>query len=103
MKKLPVNETEVKLRRSVDAVLRTEHGRALWAHLVVKCGFFETSLTRTSNGEVAPLSTECKEAQRLLYLNLRKLASPELRAVAETLAEVSVPITTPEEDAKERK
>lgn len=83
-KTVPVNED---LGVAVDAVLRTEYGRKVWAHLAKRCGFFQSSLSRRADGEIAALSTEAKEAQRLIYLEFRDLASPELRAVAEQLAE----------------
>lgn len=74
--------------KSIDAVLRTDEGKDLFAHLANVCGFFVTSLThKRSDGEVAVLTTECKEAQRLVYLDLRKLASRGLLAEAEALAE----------------
>lgn len=90
------------LSKSIDVVLSTEDGRALWAYLFHACGYNATSLTIKGDREVAQLSTECKEAQRKIYIDLRNLASRELRAKAEELAEtsVAVPDVTPEEERK---
>lgn len=98
-KVVPNPEVE-RLAKSVDEVLRTEAGRALWVHLFHLCGYNTTSLSRKNDGEVAPLSTECKEAQRLVYIRLRGLASPELRAVVEQMAEAPVAAPKPEEERK---
>lgn len=86
-RKVAVVEPDKKLAWAVDEVLRSDAGRYLWAHLARECGFFETSLTRRTDGELAALSIEAKEAQRFLYLKLREKASPELRRAAEALAE----------------
>lgn len=76
-----------RLRIAVSVVLKSEHGKIFWAHLFKECGYNLSSLTRKLDGEVAPLSTECKEAQRLIYINLRKLAPRELLIAAEDAAE----------------
>jgi hypothetical protein len=65
-----------------------------------RCGFFQTSLTRKSDGEVAELSTECKEAQRLLYLELRRRAPRTLLREAEDLAERLLTEKPKEEEKK---
>ena len=97
-KVLPLNSP---IKQHVDAVLRTESGRAFWAHLFHECGYNVSSLTRKADGDVASLPTECKEAQRLVYINLRKLASRELLAKAEELAET--PVVAPKPQEEERK
>ena len=77
-----------KIGRAIDAVLQTEAGRIFWAHLFRVCGYNVSSLTRqVHSGEIAALSTECKEAQRLVYINLRKMASRDLLVAAEDVAE----------------
>lgn len=76
-----------RLRIAVDAVLKTENGKVLWAHLFDVCGYSISSLTKKLDGDVSVLSTECKEAQRLIYINLRKLPTRELLAAAEAVAE----------------
>lgn len=78
---------ETKLKTAVDTVIQTEAGQVLWKWLFHKCGFNVTSLTRKTDGEIAELSTHCKEAQRLVYLQLRALASPELLHKVEAFAE----------------
>jgi hypothetical protein len=88
---------ESEIRVAVDVVLRTAAGRKLWAYLFHACGYSVTSLSHRADGEVAGVATECKEAQRLIYLNLRKLASPELRAQAELEAESQPQPTTQKE------
>lgn len=89
-----------KLLAAVDQLLKTEAGREVWAHLYDACGFKKSSLTRVANGDVAPLSTECKEAQRLIYLDLRKLATPELLAKAEFFAEYGDPTAASDDKLK---
>ena len=91
-RKVPANPEEEKLAQNIDEVLRTEAGRAFWAFLARRLGFFETSLVVRKDGEIAQLSTDCKEAQRLVYLELRRRASRELLAVAEQLAETPVAV-----------
>lgn len=78
---------EVRLRAVVDSFLKSEEGRLLWAHIFNLCGYSKSSLTRMAGGDIAPMSTECKEAQRLVYIELRKLATPELLSSAEFFAE----------------
>lgn len=101
-KKKIVNQETGKLGKHIDAVLRTESGRALWAALFHACGYNVSSLRfNQQTGEIAVLSTECYEAQRRVYINLRRLASRELLAVAEQLAEVPVFVAQlPEEERK---
>lgn len=92
---------EDKLAKDIDEVLRTETGRALWAHLFHACGYNQSSLTlNRQTGEIAVLSTECKEAQRRIYIDLRGRASRELLAVAEQLAEAPIAAPKPEEERK---
>ena len=102
-KKSVVNIQGDKLRAHIDAVLRTEAGRAVFAYLFRACGYNVSSIViNRVTGEIAPLSTECKEAQRLIYINLRQLASRELLAAAEELAEVPVSITPNSEEEKNK-
>ena len=86
------------LKTAVDAVLRTEAGIKLWAYLARRCGFFTSSLSRRTDGEIAELGTEAREAQRLIYLELRALAATELRAAAEKVAEQPAQIKTTTEE-----
>lgn len=102
-KKVVSSKETNKLKIAVDEVLRTPHGRALWAHLFNQCGYNVTSLVRKVDGEMAPMATECKEAQRLVYINLRSLASPTLLAKAEELAEKQTKIQPQAETERERK
>lgn len=76
-----------RLLIAVDAILKTEHGKVFWAHLFKVCGYNVSSLTKKLDGDISVLSTECKEAQRLIYINLRKLASRELLVAVEDAAE----------------
>lgn len=76
-----------RLRIAVDFILKNEHGKIFWAHLFDACGYAKSSLTKRLDGDVSVLSTECKEAQRLIYINLRKLAPRELLVVVEDAAE----------------
>ena len=81
------DRAERRLRSAVDAVLKTEPGRVLWAHLFQVCGYNITSLEHRTDGELAPLATEAREAQRLIYIRLRSLPSRALREAAEIFAE----------------
>ncbi len=91
-----------KVGRAIDAVLGTEAGRIFWAHLFHECGYNVTSLLRRPDGTVDALSTECQEAQRLIYIRLRKMASRELLAIAEDLAETPVPVAQPEKEERKK-
>ena len=79
-----------RLRQAAEAVIKTEPGLVLWAFLFKICGYNRTSLTRKQDNEIAPLATECKEAQRLVYIEMRKLVSCELLSAAEKYAEFGV-------------
>ena len=79
------------VRGAIKEMLRTPTGVIFWSHLFDLCGYNKSSLTRKLDGEIAPLSTECKEAQRLIYLELRKLAPPDLLMRAEDTAEHGEP------------
>lgn len=76
-----------RLRAAVDAVLKTEPGQILWAHIFQICGYNSTSLEHRTDGELAPLATEAREAQRLIYIRLRSLPARALREAAENFAE----------------
>lgn len=76
-----------QLRIAVDFILKNEHGRVFWTHLFNACGYNVSSLTKRIDGDISVLSTECKEAQRLIYINLRKLAPRELLVAVEDAAE----------------
>lgn len=82
-----VPEQDIEFARAADIVLRTEAGRKLWALLARRLGFFSSSMRRKTDGEIAVLSTEALEAQRLIYLELRNLPTYELLAAAEALAD----------------
>ena len=97
-KEVPGHAADEKLNAQIDAVLRTEEGQAFWAHLANFCGFFVSSLKRKADGEIAVSTTECLEAQRNVYLQLRKRPSRELLRRAEDLAEA--PPTKPKEEGK---
>jgi len=85
--KVDVKLGNAKIGRHIDTVLRTDAGKEVFAHLYHECGFAVSSLTKRVDGEIASLSTDCKEAQRLIYIRLRGLMSLDLRAAAEALAE----------------
>jgi hypothetical protein len=84
-KNIPVVDN--KLREAVDTVLRTEAGRKVFAYLFHACGYNVSSLSRKGDGEIASVATECREAQRMVYIRLRNLASYDLLRVAEDQAE----------------
>lgn len=73
--------------KAADAVLRTDAGRKFWGLLAKRMGFFASSIRRKADGEIAPLSTEALEAQRLIYLELRTLPTFELLIAAEGLVD----------------
>ena len=78
---------EGRLRPAFDWLAGQEHGRLVWAYIFKLCGWNKISLTYFAGGDVAPLKTECKEAQRAVYEQLRKMVSPELLAKLEFEAE----------------
>ena len=95
------NKYVEELHKSVDAVLRTPEGRALFAHLFNVCGYNRSStVADPANGAVLAESTAYNEARRGVYIHLRQLASYDLLKAAEEIAErteiKSVPPTTTE-------
>lgn len=76
------------IRKAITNVLRTRDGKVLWAWLHQQCSFTRTVMrvSRTT-GDVAPLSTEAAEAQRLIYLDLRNMVEWEVLRAAEEYAE----------------
>jgi hypothetical protein len=88
-----------RLRQSVDVVLKTEAGQVMWGFLFRVCGYNKTSLTRKTDNDISEMSTSCKEAQRLVYIELRKLASPEILARTEQVAEFGVVTGEEKKDA----
>lgn len=89
---------DLDIKTAVDTVLKTEAGRALWVWLFRRCGYNKSVLivSRTT-GDVAPLSVEARGAERDVYVDLRRLATPELRVVAEQIAEA---IVKPQEEER---
>ena len=81
---------EVRLRVAFDWLLQQENGRIVWAHIFNLCGYNKSSLAYFAAGDVAPMKTECKEAQRLIYMDLRKMVASTLLAKAEFEAEFGV-------------
>lgn len=79
-----------RVRAAFDWLLKQENGRLVWAELFRVCGWNKVSLTYFAAGDVAPLKTECKEAQRAVYAQLRGLVTPEILARAEFEAEFGV-------------
>lgn len=90
---------DAKLRQAVDWLLKAEPGRIFWAYLYNLCGYNQSSISHFAAGDIAPLKTEAKEAQRLIYITLRRLAVPEILAKAEFEAEFGVK----EQEAKPQK
>lgn len=92
---------DLKLAKAVEIVAQGDAGRVLLAHLATRCGFFESSLSRRADGEIAPLATDAKEAQRLIWIELRRLLTPELRHAIEAFAEQSSTfVAQPQEERK---
>ena len=96
-----IPDIHAQIRADVDSVLRTDAGKRVFAHLFRLCGYNVSSLTTNrTTGDIATLSTECKEAQRLVYISLRNLAAPDLRAAAEALAEAPLPSASIREEER---
>lgn len=98
-----VPDQDREFAKAADAVLRTDAGRKLWGLLAKRLGFFASSIRRKADGEIAPLSTEALEAQRLIYLELRNLPTFELLIAAEGLvdpANKSLSAVKPQEERK---
>lgn len=96
-KVVPQNEG---LKKIVSKAAGTEAGRDLLAHLARRCGQFQTSISRMADGEIASLSTEAKEAQRLIWLELRAMMPVSMRHSIEEMAETPVPVKPQEERKK---
>jgi hypothetical protein len=86
--------------KAFKIMAETEAGRAVFAWLAQRCGWFQSSLTRKLDGEIASLSTEAKEAQRLIYQELRLKLPLELRHEIEKFAETPVAVADPKEERK---
>lgn len=79
---------EKKLDSQVDAVLRTEEGRAVFAFLFHRAEYNGTAVAvDPSSHEILPLSSAYNAGRRSLYLDLRRRASYDLLQAAEALAE----------------
>lgn len=81
---------EARERAAFDWLLKQENGRIVWSVIFRLCGYNKPSLSFFSSGDVAPMKTECKDAQRVVYLELRKMVPPELLSQAEYEAEFGV-------------
>jgi len=102
--KKTIPDTGKSIGKSIDAVLRTDDGKAVWAWLFHACGYNRSSLRISRvTGDLAPLSIEAAAAQRDIYVELRGLASPGLRAEAEELAEMPAPKIEEVKPEEERK
>lgn len=91
---------EARERAAFDWLLKQENGRIVWGVIFRLCGYNKPSLSFFAAGDVAPLKTECKDAQRIVYLELRKMVPPELLAQAEYEAEFGVKPQTNEKGEK---
>jgi hypothetical protein len=80
-------EEFLALRRAVNRILDSEDGRVLWRWLFNRCGFVKPALAYFAVGDVAPMKTEVLAAIRDVYLDLRAIASSDLRVKAEDFAE----------------
>ena len=78
---------EAKIRVAIDAVLKTPAGRELWAYLFHLCGYNQSSIAVGPDGDVQDRATQHNEARRLVYIQLRKLASRSLLVPVEDAAE----------------
>lgn len=78
---------DARVRQAFGWLLKQENGRVVWGEIFRLCGYNQPSLSFFTAGDVAPLKTECRDAQRVVYLQLRKLAPPDLLAQAEFEAE----------------
>lgn len=96
-----VPEQDLEFAKAADIVLRTDAGRKMWGLLAKRMGFFASSIRRKADGEIAPLSTEALEAQRLIYLELRTLPTFELLIAAEGLVDpANKSLRKPQEERK---
>lgn len=84
---IPKDEAFEKM---VRACAGNDAGREFMAWLARRCGQFQSSLTRKADGEVAELATEAKEAQRLIWVEVRDALSIEGRHGIESLAEMQI-------------
>lgn len=77
-----------KLDAQIDAVLRTEEGRALFGLLFRLANYNGVvSAIDVRNHEILPASSAYNDGRRSLYVDLRRRASYDLLQAAEALAE----------------
>jgi len=91
---------DLTLAKAFAAVAETDAGRVVLAHLAVRCGFFDGGLLRLTTGEVAPLATEAKAAQRVIWAELRQLLPVAQRHAIEEFAETPIAAKSEEERKK---
>ena len=87
-------------KKMVERAGSTEAGRDLLAWLAVRCHQFRSNLMRLHNGDVSSLSTECREAQRAIWLELRQQMPVEMRHSIEAQAETVLVVKPQEEERK---
>lgn len=82
------NAIEKKLDSQIDAVLRTEEGRALFV-LMFRLSSYNMNVSAIDprNHEILPASSAYNDGRRSLYVDLRRRASYDLLQAAEALAE----------------
>ncbi len=78
-----------KLRASVDEVLRTEAGRALFVHLFHICGYNQADIPQDALKHVDSGELLYNTTRRSIYVKLRALASRALLTPVEEAAEIS--------------
>lgn len=90
---------DARLDKAVDAVLRTEEGRAVVGFLFRRAGYNKTvSAIDPRNAEIIPTSSAYNDGRRSLYIDLRNHASAELLHVVEAEAERLEPINPPHKE-----
>jgi hypothetical protein len=89
---------ERKLCQAIDAVLKTDAGRVLWAELFTRAGYNKSSIVvNPMTGEVKTEATVYNESRRKFYIELRERASPSLLLPVEEMAERATRPAYPEE------
>lgn len=101
-KTVPVSEGAVSLAKALETLAQLDEGRIVLAHLARRCGFFESGLLRKGDGEIASMATECKAAQRVIWVELRQQLPVAMRHAIEEFAEAPVPVAAHSEEERKK-
>lgn len=79
---------DLKLRQSVDAMLRSAEGQTVFIYLFNICGWNQADVPVDKLGEIAPGALTYNATRRSIYAKLRSKASRSLLTTVEEAAEM---------------